>query len=53
MADIQRLKMKIAADAGDREAFDFYSVNEELSLVDHLRKQLKSVRMVVFLFNTD
>jgi hypothetical protein len=41
MADIRRLKMKIAANSGDREAFDFYSVNEELSLVEHLREQLK------------
>ncbi|KAI8051686.1 hypothetical protein BDF22DRAFT_744686 [Syncephalis plumigaleata] len=32
---------KIAADSGDREAFDFHSVNEELSLVEHLRGQLK------------
>ncbi|KAI9596687.1 hypothetical protein BDF19DRAFT_21918 [Syncephalis fuscata] len=41
--EIQRLKMKIAADAGDREAFDYYSVNEELSLVDQLRKQVKTM----------
>jgi 1,4-alpha-glucan branching enzyme len=37
----RRLKMKIAADNGDKEAVDFYSVNEELSLVESLREKLQ------------
>ncbi|RUS24819.1 hypothetical protein BC938DRAFT_473031 [Jimgerdemannia flammicorona] len=40
-ASIQRLKMKASAEAGDREAFDFYSTNGEIALVDDLREKLK------------
>lgn len=41
-ASIQRLKLKEAADVGDREAFEFYTnTNNELALVDSLREKLK------------
>ncbi|RKP10630.1 hypothetical protein THASP1DRAFT_21705 [Thamnocephalis sphaerospora] len=46
-AEVRRLKMKIAAETGDKDAFDYYSVNEELSLVDSLRKQLKDAEAKV------
>ncbi|KAJ1960305.1 E3 ubiquitin-protein ligase bre1, partial [Dimargaris xerosporica] len=43
-AEVHRLKMKIAADAGDKAATDYYSVNTELSHAEHLGRELEATK---------
>ncbi|KAJ1923368.1 E3 ubiquitin-protein ligase bre1 [Tieghemiomyces parasiticus] len=41
-AEVRRLRLKIAADAGDKDATEFYQVNEELSYAESLKQQLSA-----------
>lgn len=40
-SELRRLKMRLAAEAGDRDTIDFLAINEEINLAKVLQDRLK------------